>query len=701
MKSFSLLVSGFVMWCCAMVVFPNIGVADDSTYQWHTFYGSSHYDYASGIATDSSGNTYVTGISKNSWNGPLGQAPLHTFTVGGSSNFYILKLDSNGAYQWHTFYGSGYFSGESVQGITVDGSGNLFVMGEAPATWNGPAGQTPLHAWSSSPGCSNLFIIKLATNGAYQWHTFHGPPSGGDYCTGNIFPKGITADGNGNVYVTGDEAGANWFGPNGQSPINSFNSSYTYNPFVLKLDNNGTYQWHSFYGYHNNGGDTTNAIAVDSSGALIITGTSTTPWTGPGICTSSGVPPCPINDFGTTADPYGSTNIFVMKLTSGGAFQWHTFYGASGWNGTVAYSIAPDSGDNVYVTGASTNGWNGPGVCTTPGVSPCPLHESTTYADIFVLKLSGSGGYQWHTFFGGGGSSNVAGKGITTNGNNVYVAGESWGVWNGPNDIPPLNSSGGSVVLKLTSSGVYQWHTYYGAGADLVSGITLHGGADIYVAGSSDMSWKGPANVMPLHSYTDLNDMFVFKLYDLVSSLPTVTTAPVNSVTQTTASGGGTVTADGGAAVTTRGICWSTSANPAITDAHTSDGSGTGAFTSTISGLAPYTLYHVRAYAINQNGTGYGDDVYFNTPCPASSAYIGSTGYLSIQNAANSRMGAFVIRAVSGIQPEPLVITGTRTITLAGGYDCIGGILIGETTIPGPVTIGSLATVIMSNIVIR
>jgi hypothetical protein len=65
--------------------------------------------------------------------------------------------------------------------------------------------------------------------------------------------------------------------------------------------------------------------------------------------------------------------------------------------------------------------------------------------------------------------------------------------------------------------------------------------------------------------------------------------------------------------VTARGVCWGTVANPTITDSKTTDGTGTGSFTSTITGLTPGTLYHVRAYATNADGTGYGTDVQFST----------------------------------------------------------------------------------------
>ena len=95
--------------------------------------------------------------------------------------------------------------------------------------------------------------------------------------------------------------------------------------------------------------------------------------------------------------------------------------------------------------------------------------------------------------------------------------------------------------------------------------------------------------------------------------LPTVTTTNVTDVTQNTAVSGGNVTDDGGSSVIARGVCWSTSQNPTISDNHTSDGNGTGSFTSDLTNLTANTTYYVRAYATNENGTSYGEQKSFTT----------------------------------------------------------------------------------------
>jgi uncharacterized protein (TIGR02145 family) len=97
------------------------------------------------------------------------------------------------------------------------------------------------------------------------------------------------------------------------------------------------------------------------------------------------------------------------------------------------------------------------------------------------------------------------------------------------------------------------------------------------------------------------------------TTIPTLTTVSVSGITQTSATSGGNVTSDGGAEVTVKGVCWGTSTKPAITDSKTSDGMGTGSFTSSLTGLSPNTMYYVRAYATNSEGTSYGNEVSFPT----------------------------------------------------------------------------------------
>jgi uncharacterized protein (TIGR02145 family) len=110
---------------------------------------------------------------------------------------------------------------------------------------------------------------------------------------------------------------------------------------------------------------------------------------------------------------------------------------------------------------------------------------------------------------------------------------------------------------------------------------------------------------------------------------PVVTTTNVTGITQTTATAGGNVTSDGNAEATSRGVCWNTSENPTLANSKTSDGTGTGSFTSSLTQLIPNTKYYVKAYATNSAGTGYGSQVSF-TSNPILLATLTTTAVTSI-----------------------------------------------------------------------
>ncbi len=405
----------------------------DPIYVWNSFFGPSSGDVDGlGIAVDSSGNVYVTGYSYGTWGFPLN-------AYSGNSDIFVLKLSSSGAVQWNTFFGSssGYDAGN---GIAVDSSGNVYVTGYSYGTWG-----FPLNAYS---GDYDIFVLKLSSSGAVQWNTFFGSSSG--YDVGN----GIAVDSGGNVYVTG-YSNATW-----GSPLNAYSGDDDI--FVLKLNSSGAVQWNTFFG-SSSGYDVGNGIAVDSGGNIYVTGTSNATW---GF---------PLNAYS------GGYDIFVLKLSGSGAVQWNTFFGSSsGYDG--GNGIAVDSSGNVYVTGASNATWGS------------PLNAYSGESDIFVLKLSSSGAFQWNTFFG---SSNGYdnGKGIAVDSSgNVYVTGYSNATWGFP-----LNAYSGDYdifVLKLSSSGPVQWNTFFGSsnGYDNGKGIAVDSSGNVYVTGYSNATWGSPLN---------------------------------------------------------------------------------------------------------------------------------------------------------------------------------------------------------------
>jgi uncharacterized protein (TIGR02145 family) len=103
---------------------------------------------------------------------------------------------------------------------------------------------------------------------------------------------------------------------------------------------------------------------------------------------------------------------------------------------------------------------------------------------------------------------------------------------------------------------------------------------------------------------------------------PTLTTSAVSEISLHSAVSGGNVTDDGGSGIIARGVCWSTVQDPTTENSKTSDGTGTGEFTSQITGLTESTTYYLRAYAINGEGTSYGNSVSFTTTTPGLATLI-------------------------------------------------------------------------------
>lgn len=102
-------------------------------------------------------------------------------------------------------------------------------------------------------------------------------------------------------------------------------------------------------------------------------------------------------------------------------------------------------------------------------------------------------------------------------------------------------------------------------------------------------------------------------MFTTPANIPSISTTTITSITLNSAICGGNVTNTGGAAVTARGICWSITPNPTITDSKTINGTGTGTFSGSLTGLSANTTYYARAYATNNIGTAYGNELTFTT----------------------------------------------------------------------------------------
>jgi hypothetical protein len=146
----------------------------------------------------------------------------------------------------------------------------------------------------------------------------------------------------------------------------------------------------------------------------------------------------------------------------------------------------------------------------------------------------------------------------------------TWTLTRSPGGTPDTGSGTSTTILGL-SEGTYNFTVTNASGC------------------SSDTSANVVINVQPI--------------------IPTIATSSVSDASISTALSGGNVTSDGGSPITDRGVCWSTTINPTILNSKTSGGTSFGSFTSTITDLTIGVIYHIRAYATNCIGTGYGSDI--------------------------------------------------------------------------------------------
>jgi uncharacterized protein (TIGR02145 family) len=171
-----------------------------------------------------------------------------------------------------------------------------------------------------------------------------------------------------------------------------------------------------------------------------------------------------------------------------------------------------------------------------------------------------------------------------------------------------ITSDGGSAI---TARGVC-WSTT--TGPTTANNITSDGsGTGIFTSSITGLS---AGTIYYLRSYATNSAGTAYGnevTFTTSATKPSLSTTDVTSITSTTFSSGGNITSDGGSAVIARGVCWSTTTGPTTANNITSDGTGTGIFTSSVTGLNAGTIYYIRSYATNSVGTSYGNEISFTT----------------------------------------------------------------------------------------
>jgi photosystem II stability/assembly factor-like uncharacterized protein len=173
-----------------------------------------------------------------------------------------------------------------------------------------------------------------------------------------------------------------------------------------------------------------------------------------------------------------------------------------GNGGDYGHEIAADDSGNVYVSGFSDATWGEPVRAFTSSYDD-DLHSSLR--DAFVAKLDNSGNLLWNTFMGGSGEDSDQGIAVDSSGN-VFIGGSSDITWSTP--VRLFESNSDTFVAKLDSNGSLQWNTFLGgSGSDFGGSIELDFGGNIYLSGYSTDNWGSP-----VRSYSGDYDVFAAKL---------------------------------------------------------------------------------------------------------------------------------------------------------------------------------------------
>lgn len=424
--------------------------------------GERGYD----VAGDGAGNVYVCGFGWRS---------------GTYEDYLTIKYDSDGDTAWVRYYDGGQQFYDYGRAIAVDDAGNAFVTGSSMESGNQ----------------FDIATIKYNSTGVVQWVARYEGPDGDD-------DEGydIALDDSGYIYVTGYSR-----------------SATSYQDYItIKYNGNGDTVWTARYDGPFGGIDIANALALDDSGNVYVTGSGNsvnydydcltikynavgdTQWVvaydspansaddeasdiaiGGGFIYITG-----ISEGQGTDDDY-----ITVKYSPGGDTLWEMRYNGPGNDFDSAAAVVADSMGNVYVTGQSDGG--------------------TTQRDYATIKYNFSGNIEWVTRYDGPDSDDDEAFGIVLDAaGNVYVVGRSYATGPGTPEYDYL-------IVKHNPAGDTQWTYRYdgtGSGQDFPYAIARDDVGNIFITGASTGSVGYEDVVTMMYGVTGISEDTGFKIQD-------------------------------------------------------------------------------------------------------------------------------------------------------------------------------------------
>ena len=387
------------------------------------FIGGSENDEGRGVAVDSSGNAYVTGITNSTVaTFPDTGGPDLSYN-GGSSDAFVAKVKADGTGLIYCGFIGGSGDDEG-RGIAVDSSGNAYVTGVTNST-EATFPDTIGPSLSFNGGSSDAFVAKVKADGKDL--SYCGFIGGGDADYG----MGIAVDGSGSTYVVGYTSSSDGLFPKTVGPYLIHNGGSDAFVAKVKADGKGL----TYCGFIGGEGDYDYGfgIALDSGGNAYVTGRTDSTET---------------TKFPVTVGPYlihnGGSDAFVAKVKAdGNGLTYCGFIGGTG--NDYGFGIAVDNGGNAYITGRTDSTET-----TKFPVTVGPDLSQNGGIDAFVAKVQTDGKSLIYSGFIGG-TVGEDGQGIAVDSNgNAYVTGGTGSTQSFPVTVGPDLIANGKVDAFIT-----------------------------------------------------------------------------------------------------------------------------------------------------------------------------------------------------------------------------------------------------------
>ncbi len=480
--------------------------------------GGESQDFGGDIATDASGNSFVTGSFRFTADFDPGPGVFNLTSSGGpATDIFVAKYDPTGNLVW-AFNLEGPINvnaeGRAIA-VDVNDNDNVYVSGLFRGTVDfdpGPGifnlSSSPIPGFPQSAGSRDIFLAKYDTAGNFIWAIGFGNPTGK-----NI--HGIILDILGNIYLTGFFRNTVDFDP-GPGIFNLTGSAvHVKDIYLAKYDPLGNFVWAFTIG-SSNGSDSGLSIGLDGSRNVYLAGhlDGTADFDpGPGVFTLTNLNP-------------GVEDIYLAKYDPLGNFIWA--FNLDGTGGEGGTSLTVDAAGNSYVGGyfESTMDFDpGPGIFTL---------NHTGNRDIYLAKYDTDGSFIWAFSVGSNDLDQVHSIDRDASGN-IVIAGRFSGTADfdpGPNTFN-LSSNGSEDIFaaKYDNSGNFIWAIGAGSnGRDVLNGVAVDFAGNTFVTGSffGTVDFDPGPGTFNLTSPSPWSDIFVLKLNPNPCSFDV--TAPVADV---------------------------------------------------------------------------------------------------------------------------------------------------------------------------